>query len=218
MLIPWSVIFFRGVGSTTNQIFSLEVGKLLNPTKPTYRGWKDISPFGWMCRGFSPALGGFGGGLGWPVGWGEQPEPLWPLVWVRIGGDTDWMILDDWNTKKSSFHIFRGLFFKPRMFEMAMARSFGSEHAANSSYVLTIRLRQQSTSTGMHISRKDCSPKKSAFCTPSGWCEVRKNSRFQKVHPSSSVNIFRLDMLDACCFIRCFFCQIGLLKFRWYTS
>ena len=100
MLIPWSVIFFRGVGSTTNQIFSLEVGKLLNPTKPTYRGWKDISPFGWMCRGFSPALGGFGGGLGWPVGWGEQPEPLWPLVWVRIGGDTDWMILDDWNTKK----------------------------------------------------------------------------------------------------------------------
>ena len=46
--------------------------------------------------------------------------------------------------KKSSFHIFRGLFFKPRMFEMAMARSFGSEHAANSSYVLTIRLRQQS--------------------------------------------------------------------------
>ena len=69
MLIPWRVIFFRGVGSTTNQIFSLEVGKLLNPTKPTYRGWKDISPFGWMCRGFSPAL--VDGVTGWPVGWGE---------------------------------------------------------------------------------------------------------------------------------------------------
>ena len=65
--------------------------------------------------------------------------------------------------KKSSFHIFRGLFFKPRTFEMAMARSFGSEHAAKLSYVLTIRLRQQSTSTGMHYQEKIAPPQKSVF-------------------------------------------------------
>ena len=203
MLIPWRVIFFRGVGSTTNQIFSLEVGKLLNPTKPTYRGWKDISPFGWMCRGFSPAL--VDGVTGWPVGWGELGAFMAFGLGEGWGGNTDWMILDDWNTKKKFVpHLSWFVFQTSDVWdgngkELRKWTCSKLKLCSDNSPSATINIHRDA------LSRKDCSPpKKCVLPRVVGVKWAKQMSRLQKVHPSSSGNIFRLDMLDVCFFICCF--------------